>query len=86
MGPGGHPGLLAQYFSHYIRGGIRVESVSIFFFLLVCQLLEGRDHGFTAELFIDSFTHCYVETLGGGGGQEGPLAQASHSQGSSHWS
>lgn len=35
---------------------------------IVCQFLEGRDHVFTVELFIESFSHCSVETLGGGGG------------------
>lgn len=43
---------------------------------IVCQFFEGRDCVFTVALYTDS-THCCVETLRGGGGLEGPLAQAS---------
>lgn len=69
MDPGWNPGLPAPYFFHYIWGGVGVESESIKKKKkLVCQFLEGRDHVFTVELFIESFSHCSVETLGGGGG------------------
>lgn len=73
-----NPGLLVQYFFHYIWRGMGVESVSSFFFFfqLVCKFLEDRDLMFTVELFTDSSTHCFVGTLGGGGGHERPLVQA----------
>lgn len=48
-----------------------------FFFQLVCKFLEDRDLMFTVELFTDSSTHCFVGTLGGGGGHERPLVPAS---------
>lgn len=87
MDPGWNPGLLAQYFFHYIWGGVGVESESIKKEKkLVCQFVEGRDHVFTVELFIESFSRCYAETLGGGGGWAACWPRLPIHKGSSRWS
>lgn len=76
VGPERNPFLQAQHLSHYIWGGVGADSMSVFS-QLFCKFIVSRDRVFTVRSFIGSFTLCCVETLGGGGGQEGLLAQAS---------